>query len=135
MLLSYVKRRWKIIAALALFALIFALVFSLYELPAEAVLYASLLCIAAGVLLIAASYAAYRRRVKSLETLRRTICVGTDGLPEPRDRTEELYQELISTLEEVRQIQADGAAKRAEAEVELGRIEGELKQKLLELRG
>ena len=44
-------------------------------------------------------------------------------------------QELISTLEEVRQIQADGAKKRAEAEVELGRIEGELKQKLLELRG
>ena len=44
-------------------------------------------------------------------------------------------QELISTLEEVRQIQADGAAKRAEAELELGRIEGELKQKLLELRG
>lgn len=98
MLLSYVKRRWKIIAALALFALIFALVFSLYELPAEAVLYASLLCIAAGVLLIAASYAAYRRRVRVLETLRRTICVGADGLPEPRDRTEELYQELISTL-------------------------------------
>ena len=44
-------------------------------------------------------------------------------------------QELISTLEEVRQIQAEGAKKRAEAEVELGRIEGELKQKLLELRG
>ncbi|NCB50903.1 MAG: toxic anion resistance protein [Clostridia bacterium] len=44
-------------------------------------------------------------------------------------------QELISTLEEVRQIQTDGAAKRAAAEVELGRIEGELKQKLLELRG
>ena len=42
-------------------------------------------------------------------------------------------QELISTLEEVRQIQADGAAKRAEAEIELGRIEGELKQKLMEL--
>ena len=44
-------------------------------------------------------------------------------------------QELIATLEEVRQIQADGAQKRAAAEVELGRIEGELKQKLLELRG
>ena len=44
-------------------------------------------------------------------------------------------QELIATLEEVRQIQADGAKKRAEAEVELGRIEGELKQKLLEPRG
>ena len=43
--------------------------------------------------------------------------------------------ELIRTLEEVRQIQADGSARRAEAETELGRIEGELKQKLLELKG
>ena len=44
-------------------------------------------------------------------------------------------QQLIDTLEEVRQIQEDGAARRREAETELGRIEGELKQKLLELRG
>ena len=43
-------------------------------------------------------------------------------------------QQLISTLDEVMQIQKDGAQKRKEAEVELGRIEGELKQKLLELR-
>jgi len=44
-------------------------------------------------------------------------------------------QELISTLDEVRQIQDDGRAKRAQAEQELGRIEGELKQKLLEIKG
>jgi uncharacterized protein YaaN involved in tellurite resistance len=44
-------------------------------------------------------------------------------------------QQLISTLDEVMQIQKDGAQKRKEAEQELGRIEGELKQKLLELRG
>ena len=44
-------------------------------------------------------------------------------------------QQLISTLDEVIQIQRDGAQKRRAAEVELGRIEGELKQKLLELRG
>ena len=44
-------------------------------------------------------------------------------------------QQLISTLDEVMQIQKDGTQKRREAEVELGRIEGELKQKLLELRG
>ena len=42
-------------------------------------------------------------------------------------------QNLISTLEEVRQIQVDGAAKRREAEAELVRIEGELREKLLEL--
>ncbi len=44
-------------------------------------------------------------------------------------------EQLIATLEEVRQIQDEGRTKRAEAEVELGRIEGELKQKLLEIRG
>ena len=44
-------------------------------------------------------------------------------------------QQLISTLDEVMKIQQEGAQKRKEAEVELGRIEGELKQKLLELRG
>ena len=42
-------------------------------------------------------------------------------------------QQLISTLDEVLNIQREGAAKRREAEVELGRIEGELKQKLMEL--
>jgi len=41
---------------------------------------------------------------------------------------------LIDTLEDVRTIQAEGSQRRAAAEVELGRIEGELKQKLLELR-
>lgn len=43
-------------------------------------------------------------------------------------------ENLISTLDEVMQIQADGRRKRAEAETEMRRIEGELKQKLLEIR-
>ena len=40
---------------------------------------------------------------------------------------------LIETLDELNKIQSEGRAKRAAAEVELGRIEGELKQKLMEL--
>ena len=44
-------------------------------------------------------------------------------------------QELIATLDEVRQIQDDGRARRAQAEEELGRIEGELEQKLLDMKG
>ncbi len=44
-------------------------------------------------------------------------------------------QHLINTLDEVLQVQADGRQKRAAAEQELRRIEGELKQKLLETRG
>ena len=42
-------------------------------------------------------------------------------------------EQLISTLDEVLNIQREGAAKRKAAEAELGRIEGELKQKLMEL--
>ena len=42
-------------------------------------------------------------------------------------------EQLISTLDEVLNIQREGAQKRRAAEAELGRIEGELKQKLMEL--
>ena len=42
-------------------------------------------------------------------------------------------QTLIDTLEEVRSIQVEGSKKRAEAELELNRMEAELKKKLLEL--
>ena len=44
-------------------------------------------------------------------------------------------EELIKTLDEVREIQDTGRARRAAAEEELGRIEGQLKQKLLEMKG
>lgn len=43
-------------------------------------------------------------------------------------------QQLIDTLDEVLNIQREGAQKRQAAEAELGKIEGQLKQKLLELR-
>ena len=44
-------------------------------------------------------------------------------------------EELIATLDEVRQIQDAGRVGRAKAEAELNRIEDELKQKLLEMKG
>ena len=57
------------------------------------------------------------RSVVDLETLRHT------------------NQQLVESLDEVMRIQSEGAQKRREAETELAKIEGELKQKLLELRG
>ena len=42
-------------------------------------------------------------------------------------------KQLIETLDELNKIRADGKAKRATAEQELGRIEGELRAKLLEI--
>jgi len=43
-------------------------------------------------------------------------------------------EQLINTLDEVLRIQDEGRTKRREAETELARIEGELKNKLLEIR-
>ncbi|MBQ2816438.1 MAG: toxic anion resistance protein [Clostridia bacterium] len=43
-------------------------------------------------------------------------------------------EQLIATLDEVMTIQSEGREKRRQAELEMGRIEGELKQKLLEIR-
>ena len=42
-------------------------------------------------------------------------------------------EELIATLDEVRQIQNESGARRREAEAELARIEAELKSKLLDI--
>lgn len=50
------------------------------------------------------------------------------------DTLKHTNEQLISTLDEVAHIQEEGRQKRREAEAELGRIEGELKQKLLEIR-
>ena len=44
-------------------------------------------------------------------------------------------QSLIQTLDVVVKIQDEGRQKRRAAEEELGRLEGELKQKLLDIRG
>ena len=44
-------------------------------------------------------------------------------------------EQLIATLDEVLRIQDEGRQKRRAAEAEIGRIEAELKSKLLDIRG
>lgn len=76
--------------------------------------------------------------IKNAETLRQ----GSVGVAQEAERgivdmetLKKTNLELIATLDEVRRIQDDGRARRAQAEEELGRIEGELKSKLLEMKG
>ena len=76
--------------------------------------------------------------MKNAETLRQ----GSVGIAREAERgivdletLKKTNMELIATLDEVRRIQDDGRARRAQAEEELGRIEGELKHKLLEMNG
>ena len=69
-------------------------------------------------------------KMGTIETAREAECSVVDI-----ETLQHTNEQLISTLDEVLSIQKEGAAKRKAAEAELGRIEGELKQKLLELRG
>lgn len=50
------------------------------------------------------------------------------------DTLKKINNDLISTIDETIKIQEDGKRKRADAEVELGRMEDELKAKLLEMK-
>ncbi|MGN0330641.1 MAG: toxic anion resistance protein [Kineothrix sp.] len=51
------------------------------------------------------------------------------------DTLKQTNESLISTLDEVMKIQEEGRQKRMEAEMELRRIEGDLKNRLLQMRG
>jgi len=95
---SYLKFRIKTALLLAAFALTFALVFSLYDLPFEAVGYAALLCTASGVIYaLFGSYQYYRYHCRLAE-LQNRITLSIDDLPVPKDLQEKDYQQLIETL-------------------------------------
>lgn len=71
---------------------------------------------------------AARLKVATVETARETERGIVD-----MDTLKMTNESLISTLDEVMKIQQEGRQKRAEAEVEIGRLESELKNKLLEI--
>ncbi len=70
-----------------------------------------------------------------------TLKTGTVAIAEENERSivdidtvRYTNEQLISTLDEVIRVQEEGRQKRAEAENELGRIENQLRQKLLDIR-
>lgn len=74
---------------------------------------------------------------KNAETLRQgTVAIAKESERGIVDLETVQYsnEQLISTLDEVIRIQEEGRQKRRDAEVELGRIEAELKEKLLDIR-
>lgn len=98
MLPGYLKRHIKIIVLLCFFVAIFALVFSLYDLPAEAVWYASVLCLFIGLILFAVGFRRYVSQHRELSDLLGKITVSIDYLPRPAGALERDYQELIRAL-------------------------------------
>jgi len=76
--------------------------------------------------------------MKNAETLKEgAIGIATESEKSIVDIETVKYtnEQLIATLDEVLRIQEEGRQKRRAAEVEIGRIEAELKSKLLDIRG
>lgn len=95
---GYFKERAWFALLLVLCVGMFAQVLSLYDLPAEAVGYASLLCAAAFALWTAVDFFRYREKVRYLESLRGQAALLLDQLPEARGPKEEVYHALLLEL-------------------------------------
>ena len=100
MIVKYIKSHTKSIVLFILCTLIFAMVFSLYDLPLEAVFYSFLLCFILSTFFIVFDFLKYCKRHKTLDNLMNNINLSIDNLPEPSYLFEVEYQDLIKSVYE-----------------------------------
>ena len=98
MLLAYLKRHYKIIILLCAFTAVFALVFYLYRLPLDAVVYAAVLCFFICVILFLFGFWRHVQRHRMLTSLFSRITMGLEELPPPQGLLDQDYQQLIRIL-------------------------------------
>lgn len=96
--LAYLKSKRKLIIMVFAFVLIFASVFYLYDLPVEAVGYASLLCLILMSAFVIYDFYIFRKKHNMLAELESDITVSTDKLPEAMNLIEQDFITLIQTL-------------------------------------
>ncbi|HQA56702.1 MAG TPA: sensor histidine kinase [Acetivibrio sp.] len=97
-LMVYLKSKGKLLIMLFIFVLIFTAIFSLYNLPLEAVGYASLLCFVVMLIFGVCDYIAFLKKHQSLCELRSNIAVSLDRLPAAMNQIEQDYMDLIQAL-------------------------------------
>lgn len=86
------------IAFLLLCSAIFAVILYLYDLPADPVLYAALLCAAVGLLSFILSYLRFHKQFRRLESALLNLPESRDDLPEPSGSTAVCYDEAVRML-------------------------------------
>lgn len=99
---TYLKSRIKVIAAFVLFMLVFALVYALYHLPLEPVVYSAELVTALAVIFTGLDWLQFYQKHQRLTAAINAATAGVGELPKPRDLLESDYQTLIRVLAENR---------------------------------
>lgn len=101
-LMSYFRHNLSAFLLFFLFTGIFAIVFSLYHLPVEPVLYASILCVYAGIIFMIIDFIKYYKKHKFLLDLQKRITVNFDPLPLSKNQIEQDYIDIIHLLHDDR---------------------------------
>ena len=94
----YLWAHWRFIAAQALFAAIFTVVLFLYGVPAEAALYAALLCALAGAGMLAAHFYRYGKKRRERMAALENLTVSAAPLPPADDPGEEDFRQMAQRL-------------------------------------
>ena len=84
-LLSYFRRQLGGFILFFVFAMLFGVVFSLYNMPLDAVLYAMLLCMTIGVIVLAMGFFRFLGRHRLLFQMQNRIMIEINGLPDPQE--------------------------------------------------
>jgi signal transduction histidine kinase len=99
-MLRFIRRNDSILWIYGIGILIFGVVFKLYNLPLEPILYALLLTVLSITIYGLVQYWKLLKKHKMLYALMTKIDIGIDELPEPRDSIESDYQELLRLMDE-----------------------------------
>ena len=97
-ILEYLKARKKTFLLSALFLGVFIIVFALYNLPFEPVIYAFLLCLCLALIFTVFDFLNFKKKHDTLKELSMAINISIAGLPEPGTLMEKDYQRLIDEL-------------------------------------
>ncbi|KMW27199.1 sensor histidine kinase [Intestinibacter bartlettii] len=95
---GYIKQNIKVIFLFIVFALVFGIVFSLYDLEIEAIYYSVMLCSFIGLIYICINFINYYKKHIQLYKLQNEISISLENLPSPKTLMEEDYTNLILTL-------------------------------------
>lgn len=95
---GYIKQNIKVLLLFIVFALVFCIVFSLYDLEIEAIYYSTMLCTFIGLIYICINFINYYKKHIQLYKLQNEISISLENLPSPKTLMEEDYTNLILNL-------------------------------------
>ncbi len=97
---NYIKDRIKWILLFLVFIIIFWIVFFLYDIEKEAVVYSAELCFLIGIIFLAADFIYYRKNHKTYENIFSNLPLFSDKLPKAGSLSEDDLQKIVIKLKE-----------------------------------